>query len=263
MNSYLIAFKKTLKRLLLEGRLYKIEPLIFSKSFDVWQRYSEAIKIIRSMSDSFLSILEVGAGGSGITGWLDNSKSLFVTLVDLNFNRLKRDERLKNCEYVIADGCQLPFVDYSFHMVISLATLEHIHRKNRIKFADNLKRVAKKKVIIYAPIAPVAKIGDERFFKTHKRLFRTENRQTMEHMMFGQPTLRELKEMFPGCSFKLFQNLIVWYITMILARLRIIGWLTGLLYVTILHKVDKKPPFYGCILSWDKLKEGNTFESNK
>lgn len=253
MNKPLDVLKKPLKRLFVQGRLSKIEPLIFSRSFDVHQRYSPVAELIRSASSHSLSILEVGAGGSGISGWLEYTQCSFVTLVDADANRLKGIKgESRSCECLIADGCQLPFVNNSFDIVLSLDTLEHIDKGRRIKFTDELKRVTKEKIIIHVPLAPVAIIGDKKFAKTHKRLFRVENRPTKEHIMFGQPTQKELKELFPKCELKLFQNLVIWYVTAVLARLRVIGWLTGLLYVTILSRFDKNPPFYGCMLIWHK-----------
>lgn len=253
MRKPLAVLKKSLKRLFVQGRLSKIEPLVFSKSFDVYQRYSKAVVFIRSVCSSSLRILEVGAGGLGVAGWLDDSQGSFITLLDVNVGRLKKVRKeSSSCECMITDGCCLPFTDNSFHIGLSLATLEHIDKTRRAKFADELKRVARKHVIVYVPIAPVGNIGDEKFAKTYKRIFRTEDRPTKEHIMFEQPTLEELIEMFPGCDLRLFQNLVVWYVTMILARLRIIGYLTGLIYVALLSRFDKNPPFYGCMLIWHK-----------
>jgi hypothetical protein len=174
--------------------------------------------------------------------------------LDIDVNRLKKVKKWSSrCEYLTADGCQLPFVDNSFDVVVSLATLEHIDRRRRFKFAEELKRVAKKWVILYVPIAPVAIIGDEKFAKTYRRIFRKENRPTKEHMCLKQPSLKELRVLFPDCKLELFQNLVVWYVTMILARFQIIGWLSGLLYIMLLSRLDRKPPFYGCMVFWNKL----------
>jgi hypothetical protein len=61
-------------------------------------------------------------------------------------NKVKKESN--GYEYLIADGCQLPFVNNS------LATLEHINQRKSLKFSEELKRTAKKWMIIYTPVAP-------------------------------------------------------------------------------------------------------------
>lgn len=244
--------KKKVRELIRTRRLGRLEPIILSRSFDVWQRYSiitTSVQPTLTSHEGGISVVEIGVGGTGLYNWLPFSDGDFVG-VDVDKKRLLMSD-LK-FQRILASGNALPFKPCSVKIVVASAMLEHISRIDRKKVAEEFKRIARQAVVVYAPVGFSGKHFDAKFAKTFKRLFKKDDPPTKEHLQFGEPTLNELAELFPNCSLKLFQNGVIWYVLMVLARLRVIGWITGILYVTILSRFDKNPPFYGCMLTWYK-----------
>jgi ubiquinone/menaquinone biosynthesis C-methylase UbiE len=90
---------------------------------------------------------------------------------------------------IISAGTHLPFKDKSFDLVVSLDTIEHIPAKNRLLFLAEVIRVAKKQVIIAAPMGTIAHQQAEKgLAKLHPK-----DRYLQEHIQYGLPTLADIK----------------------------------------------------------------------
>lgn len=91
------------------------------------------------------TVLEVGCGNKLVKNQLE-SIGIKTTICDINKN-LKPD--------VIGDIRKLPFKDNLYDTVIAFEVLEHIPFEDFEKALDELKRVAKKNVIISIPIRTI------------------------------------------------------------------------------------------------------------
>lgn len=87
---------------------------------------------------------------------------------------------------VIYDGNKLPFQNKSIETVVSIDTIEHIPKSARQTFIQELVRVAKKRVIIAAPMGTAAHIQSE-------KMVVNPDHYLAEHIRFGLPTMNEIK----------------------------------------------------------------------
>lgn len=86
-------------------------------------------------------ILDVGGYNGGMSKLIKNNNIITVDLVD----------NLEDKSYVKYDGNKLPFKNNSFHAVVSIDTLEHVKPENRKNMINEMIRVSKDLVILYAP----------------------------------------------------------------------------------------------------------------
>ncbi len=90
---------------------------------------------------------------------------------------------------VIAAGTYLPFKNNSFDIVVSLDTIEHIPAKNRLQFISESLRVAKKQVIIAAPMGTAAhQQAEAQLLAAYPK-----DRYLQEHIQYDLPTLVDIK----------------------------------------------------------------------
>src|SRR3989344_8666272 len=148
---------------------------IYLSSADKLQRYLPFIPHLEG------EILDVG-GGIGNLYDLSGKK---ITVFDINENELKIS-RKKGLEAIQGDGINLPFKDNSFDTVVSVATLEHIQKNKRSKFLEELKRVSKKKILIYTPYGKKGEEYDKKLYNFRKKIGR-EDKWTLEHIKNGLP----------------------------------------------------------------------------
>jgi len=155
--------------------------------FDVFERHKMVSSFIKNSEDR---ILDVGGGVEGLGRFIENK----VTVTNLNAGD------------VIADGRNLPFTNSQFDIVTNIDVLEHIPKKDRQKFVNELLRVARKKVIVSTPL------GSDVHSKAEKKLLAyLENRGSnsdylREHIKNGLPTKEELKGYFSDEAFFLFSG---------------------------------------------------------
>jgi hypothetical protein len=138
-----------------------------------------------------------------------------------------------------------------------LDTVEHLPRTLRPIFIEELKRVAKRGVVITCPLES----ADE-FFQAAKpdadlsaviaRRNRVQPGWLKEHMQQGHPTREELLEVLPGAQVTGSDNCHAW-LRFALLQQRLFMWLfTGVYYLLFLRKHDVEPPFRQALLIWHK-----------
>ena len=158
----------------------KIKILILP--FDVYIRH----KIVSSFFDRGESILDVGGGLDQLKKFASNQ----ITTADI-----------QNAD-IITRGDKLPFKTSQFDIVTSIDTLEHIPQKQRRIFINELIRVAKKKLILAAPL------GTEKHQIYEKDLLKKLGQSSpdylKEHVKYYLPTLDQIQKFFPNQKKDLF-----------------------------------------------------------
>lgn len=243
----------------LKEKIYKLrstdyglfEAIFFPTTIDGWTRYADVINEIRK-TGPFHSILEVGAGGAGVSRFL-NSPKYTIFLLDI---RREAFLDVKDAQSIVADGCKLPFKDKSFDIVVSVATFEHIHKEIRHKFLGELERVCKKSFILHFPTNSKgglykSRAYDIKFQDIHRNLFGVDEKITNEHITAIHPTIEEVKKELPNSKIYRRKNCDVWLKYMVMSR-RKFGLFTGLCYYLLWRKQDNKPPYYECMVVHNK-----------
>jgi ubiquinone/menaquinone biosynthesis C-methylase UbiE len=120
--------------------------------------------------DGNLSVLDVG-GGDGILATVLEKNPYFI--VDPSLNGL--------------DGTVLPFDDSSFDFTASCDVMEHIPKKLRYRYLDEVCRVTRKKAFITAPLDHSNRKLEEFFYEV------TQNPYTKEHLEHEYSTQEEIE----------------------------------------------------------------------
>src|SRR5438128_180392 len=122
--------------------------------FDQYQRYRLTVELVAalkqdaSVAGTSWRILDVGGyfptkdGVLPLPAWMPDDETLVVDTVPF-----------EGANYRQASGMGLPFADGSWDIVISCDTLEHIPPTGRAAFLAELRRVARRAVILAAPHA--------------------------------------------------------------------------------------------------------------
>jgi len=146
--------------------------------FDVFSRH----KIVASfINEKDGRVLDVGGGVKGLDRFIKNQ----ITVTNLSAGD------------VIADGRNLPFTNDQFDVVTSIDVLEHVPKKDRQRFINELLRVAHKKVILSTPLGSDAHNKAERKLLAYMENKDSSSDYLREHIKNGLPTIRELNEYFP------------------------------------------------------------------
>ena len=214
---------------------------LYLSSADKLQRYLPFIPHLEG------EILDVG-GGVGNLYDLSGKK---ITVFDINEDELEIS-RKKGLETIKGDGAKLPFKDNSFDTVISVATLEHIPKNNRSRFLEELKRVSKKKILLYTPYGNKGEEFDKKLYNFRKKIGR-EDKWTLEHIKNGLPSLEDIKESFPSAKIKKIQNAQIWYFLMVLQSIPIINKVfPGIAYFA-LKPIQNREPTIGLLIFQEKF----------
>jgi hypothetical protein len=151
-----------------------------SLPFDQHQRYrmvADAIERLREGSDP-LRILDVGEGM--ILNFLPEDQ---ITVLD-------RSDSKEASGFVRGDATALPFEDESFDYVASVDVYEHIEPTSRERHLSELRRVARKGVLLAAPFDSDVVRGAERVANEfHRSVHLRENVWLREHAENGLPRL--------------------------------------------------------------------------
>lgn len=242
-----------------KGRFGIKEALVFCYSVDVWQRYSHVAKAILGLSDGQsgkrLSVLDVGGGSGEIAHFLVPTE-YDCCILDMSCHHLNtwKDSRVS---YIQGSGTSLPFRDSTFDVVVSVDTLEHISGAQKATFISELKRVARRQVVVHAPAKStdgvfVADEYDQNLDWWMQRVYHFGDTNTSEHLLSGVPSVEDLQRAFPGAQPVGTFNAKTWYLVMRLERLPLLNLFTGFLYLALQKRSSCTAPYYACLLSWPK-----------
>ncbi len=202
-----------------------------------------------------VKILDVGAG-ENVAAWFIHNQNASIYTVDIEDEAIRKGK--DNTNAFTADGRKLPFRSDSFEIVLSVGSLEHIPVKGRDMFLSELKRVAKRMVIVYAPVDDeplyAARATDIRFAKEHKKIYGYEEKNTAEHISSGGWVgMTLLRKHFPTASFTPMHNCNIWLAHMLNSfRPDPLILLNGFIYLIKLKKYDKGPPYFACKVVYNK-----------
>lgn len=169
---------------------------IFALPFDQYSRQRWASTIIDTLrpKNKGLKILDVG-GYKGKTSLFQNRDEVFIC--DL----FEVDEP----NYIQGDGKTLPFEDGKFDVVLTFDTYEHVTRKNRKKFIDELARVSKLGVVLAAPFdndhSSVSR-AEKDLNEYYRFLYGKDHRWLKEHIDYKIPTRSEIENILSAGNLK-------------------------------------------------------------
>ncbi len=151
-------------------------------------RYLPVVKELKSRLVEN-DVLEIGSGGLGIAPYLKRR----VIGLDTHFAPPISDKLIP----VKGLAQKIPFADKSFMAAISLDMLEHIPANERLQVISEMLRVAKKLVVIGAPMGQAAHQQDEQLRREYKSRFGYDYQFLQEQVEFGVPdvqtTIKQIK----------------------------------------------------------------------
>jgi ubiquinone/menaquinone biosynthesis C-methylase UbiE len=229
------------------GRLYSL----LYPTIDLRGRYTCVAEQIKTLAMQPARVLDVGGADGIIRGFLDPGRYR-LCILDINADALKTvdDTRLA---VVAGDGCHLPFEHNAFDVVVSVDSLEHVPEDKKPDYCCELKRVAKRYVIIHCPADSSdgsfqGTVYDTKFLEWYRQRFKRDEPNTAEHLSSGLPKVEKLMKLFPGAIIAGRQNGEVWLRYMTRGRISS----TGLFYKLFLERKDNLPPYHACLLVWKK-----------
>jgi hypothetical protein len=152
--------------------------------YDSYERH-KAVDILLGKASCNL-ILDVG----GLAGSLANFVRAQVIALNVDTSG--------DVEY---GGKSLPFGSRTFDAVVSLDTLEHLPQEFRKRFVVECTRVARRFVLIAAPLGTSAHLAyEDRLDRLYYEVCGTFNRWLHEHVIYGLPTEVELIELKQSVS---------------------------------------------------------------
>lgn len=226
---------------------------LFLSGVDKSIRYVTVAKEIRKFKEKKrkLKVLDVGGGNSPLR-YLLNTEKYDLTVLDISRNEIKQPGFGK-FKIVVADASkEIPFSDNSFDIVVSVASLEHVKKEGRNKCVEEMKRVAKKGVVLYVQTDAIAEKYDEKLYKLRSKLG-IKDTWTLEHIKNGLPTTGQLKAHFPAAHIRKMQNVSVWYAVMVMQSIPLFELIfPGIIYGLFLRWFDGMKPFIATLVSWRK-----------
>lgn len=157
--------------------------------FDQYQRYrivADAVEILRG-EDGALRILDVGGGEGAILRFLSGDD---VTVLDLS-------DLPEVPGLVKGDATALPFDDESFDYVTSVDVYEHIEPAARERYLSELRRTARRGVLLAAPFdSEMVRAAERVANEVHRSLHLADNVWLGEHAANGLPRLEEARKFF-------------------------------------------------------------------
>lgn len=170
------------------GKCRKREKMIKNYSFpyDVYERHKFVSQFIGRNDE----VLDVG-------GELGQLKKFSQTKKIVTAN-------IKGKTDILYNGKKLPLANNSFDKITAIDVLEHIDFKERKNFLDELLRIAKKSIILSAPLGTKEHLEMEK--KMIKKLQKKKKRVNylFEHQKNGLPTLKELKILLKGLNYRIY-----------------------------------------------------------
>jgi SAM-dependent methyltransferase len=159
--------------------------------FDQYQRYrmvADAVELLRE-GEAPIRILDVGGGEGNILKFLTGDQ---VTILD-------RQGTEGVPGLIEGDATALPFDDGAFDYVASVDVYEHIEPGSRERYLSELRRTARRGVLLAAPFESEVVRGAERVANEfHRSVHWKENAWLKEHAENGLPGLGQTREFFEG-----------------------------------------------------------------
>lgn len=155
-------------------------PFLTNKLFlpyDIYERHRQVGSLIE---DSF-SVLDIGGELNQLSQFCKPSKIIVANL----------KESAERSDVLIKKN-KLPFRQNSFDIVCSIDVLEHIPKKERLTFINNLIRAARKKVILSFPIGTNEHIQHEIKIANWLKSKNLDITYLNEHLKLGLPTPYEI-----------------------------------------------------------------------
>ncbi len=161
---------------------------------DSLERHRGVAQLIREVDPPIVDLLDVG----GEASIRCNHLGRFLrgpSIVTANVGRQSD---------VTYEGTKLPFPDDAFDGVVSLDTAEHVPREARASWIGEFFRVARRQVVICAPLATDYQVRAERELNDlHIDLFGCAHHYLAEHIACTLPTVDELLSWADGRPCKL------------------------------------------------------------
>ena len=154
------------------------------------------------------NVLEIGCGIGTVSHLILKyiTEGSFVGL-DISSESIemakKRNAFHKKAEFLVNDMSNFTHKT-KFDFVVFPDVLEHIPSWDREKFVSELKRVAKKRVILSFPLGTKAHIRAEKELKDFLKKKGEEVGYLEEHIANGLPTLKELEKILKNHPFQIF-----------------------------------------------------------
>lgn len=157
------------------------------------------------------TILDIGCG-KGVPMMIINRNLKYeVTGVDMFQPYLDQAKKLGVYKRLIkADARKLPFQKDQFDVVLCLGMIEHLTKKEGVRLLKDMERIAKKKVIIWAPVGfyPQGEIDDNPF-QVHECAWEPSEFKKLGYKVVGQGLKylygkRNIVEMFGPMCFLVF-----------------------------------------------------------
>lgn len=147
-------------------------------------RYARVLTLLPELANPCLTVLEAGAGSSGIARYLGRP----VLAVDLQPANLKAAGPLATA----ASVTQLPFADASFDIVICIDTFEHLPADQRTPALRELARITRHRLIVGSPMGAFAAAGEEQYWLMLRWRGQPTPNWLEEHLLQGIPTLCDM-----------------------------------------------------------------------
>ncbi len=164
-----------------DSRAARSSRLILNLPFDLYQRYRLAAEICQVLRPH--SVLDVG----GLLGDRDGhlaSPADFLAEPPAGSPKAIRTTDVRHCDHWHHDPAwawEQPFEEDTFDLVVSLDVLEHLPSERRIRFLEELDRVARNWILLGAPFASLeveaaeealagSVLGGQRFVQEHREL---------------------------------------------------------------------------------------------
>lgn len=235
------------------------EGIFFPNSVSYWNRCSKVVVEIKDCVNRYknINILEIGPGmWGGIAKFLEYAQmeNVDITLCDINPLAKQTKQKYK---FILGDGCRLPFQEDSFDIVVSVDTIEHVPNPLKKYFLNEVKRVAKFKVILHLPLKSkdgmfAGELYDKKVQDWHVEMYGEEEPAIKEHVGYGYPKLEEIIDIFPNAEVKGTINGEILLKCSRSARNPITSLFTGFRYLMNWKKKNSTPPYHSAIIVWNK-----------
>jgi len=173
----------------LVGETGNLEEQQLRLPFDQYQRYRMVTDVVERLRDGngSLRVLDVGGAEGTILNFLDGDE---VTILD--------QMPVEGAPgFVQGDATALPFDDASFDYAVSVDTFEHIAPDARERHLSELRRVARRGVLLAGPFAGGGvREAEELAHELFRALYGQEHKWLEEHEEHGLPELGHARKFY-------------------------------------------------------------------